>query len=57
MMRKQGVIIVLVALMAVVLCGAASAADSSINGGEGNISDINASEIEVDPVLWVNVGL
>jgi len=53
-MRKQGVIIVLVALMAVVLCGAASAADSSINGGEGNISDINASE-EVDPVLWVNV--
>ncbi|WP_286241778.1 FmdE family protein [Methanobacterium ferruginis] len=55
MMKKQGVIIVLVALMAVVLCGAASAADSSINGGEGNISDINASE-EVDPVLWVNVG-
>ncbi|MCC7550399.1 MAG: metal-binding protein, partial [Methanobacterium sp.] len=53
-MRKQGVIIVLVALMAVILCGAASAADSSINGGEGNISDINVSE-EVDPVLWVNV--
>ncbi|BDZ68105.1 FmdE family protein [Methanobacterium ferruginis] len=53
-MRKQGVIIVLVALMAVILCGAASAADSSITGGEGNISDVNASE-EVDPVLWVTV--
>lgn len=53
-MRKQGVILVIATLMAVILCGAASAADSSINGGEGNISDVNSSE-ELDPVLWVNV--
>ena len=32
-MRKQGVILVIATLMAVILCGAASAADSSTTGG------------------------
>ncbi len=41
-MRKQGGILILAALMALILCGASSAADnSSTTGGEGN--------------LWVNV--
>lgn len=53
-MRKQGAILVITAFLAVILCGAVSAADSSINGGEGNISDINASE-DVDPILLVTV--
>jgi len=53
-MKKQGVILVIATLMAVILCGAASAADSSTIGGEGNISDVNSSE--VDPILWVDVG-
>ncbi len=53
-MRKQGAILVLAALMAVILCGAVSAADSSINGGEGNVSDVNVSE-DVDPILLVTV--
>jgi hypothetical protein len=54
-MRKQGVIIVIAALMALILCGAVSATDSSTTGGEGNLSDVNASE-PVDPILWVDVG-
>jgi len=53
-MRKQGLILVIATLMAVILCGAASAADSSTIGGEGDISDVNSSE-EADPILWVNV--
>ena len=55
-MRKQGVIFVIATLMAVILCGAASAADSSTTGGEGNISDVVNSSEEIDPILWVNVG-
>jgi len=54
MMRKKGVILMLTALMAVILCGAVSAADSSTTGAEGNLSDSNTSE-EVDPILWVTV--
>lgn len=54
-MKKQGVILVIATLMAVILCGAVSAADSSTIGGEGNISDVNSSE-EADPILWVDVG-
>ncbi|MFA0832879.1 MAG: FmdE family protein, partial [Methanobacterium formicicum] len=54
-MRKQGVILVIATLMAVILCGAVSATDSSTTGGEGNISDVNSSG-NVDPILWVNVG-
>ncbi|MDG3546383.1 FmdE family protein [Methanobacterium formicicum] len=53
-MKKQGLILVIATLMAVILCGAASAADSSTIGGEGDISDVNSSE-EADPILWVNV--
>ncbi|BDZ70886.1 FmdE family protein [Methanobacterium petrolearium] len=53
-MRKQGVIMVITVLMAVILCGAGSAADSSINGGEGNVSDVNVSE-DIDPILLVTV--
>ena len=53
-MKKQGIILVLVAVMAVLLCGAVSAADSSTTEvdvlGEGN-----ASEPAVDPTLWVTV--
>jgi formylmethanofuran dehydrogenase subunit E-like metal-binding protein len=55
MRKKQGVIIVIAALMALVLCGAVSATDSSTTGGEGNLSDVNACE-PVDPILWVDVG-
>lgn len=54
-MRKQGVILVIATIMALILCGAVSATDSSITGGEGNISDVNSSG-NVDPILWVNVG-
>lgn len=54
-MRKQGVILVIATLMAMILCGAVSATDSSTTGGEGNLSDVNNSEA-VDPILWVNVG-
>ncbi|MBI4814162.1 MAG: metal-binding protein, partial [Methanobacterium sp.] len=53
-MRKQGVILVIATLMAIILCGAVSATDSSTTGGESNISDVNSSET-VDPILWVNV--
>ncbi|MDY9923317.1 FmdE family protein [Methanobacterium sp.] len=53
-MRKQGVILVIATLMALILCGAVSATDSSTSGGEGNLSDVNTSEV-VDPILWVNV--
>ncbi|WP_321423646.1 FmdE family protein [uncultured Methanobacterium sp.] len=54
-MRKQGVILVIATIMALILCGAVSATDSSTTGGEGNLSDVNASE-PVDPILWVDVG-
>ena len=54
-MRKQGVILVIATLMALILCGAVSATDSSTTGGEDNLSDVNASE-PVDPILWVDVG-
>lgn len=47
-MRKQGLILVVAVLMAVMLCGVVSAADSSTTEGEGNASD-------VDPILWVTV--
>jgi len=53
-MRKQGVILVITALMALILCGAVSAVDSSTIGGEGNVSNVSVSE-DIDPVLWVNV--
>ncbi|NYB52138.1 MAG: metal-binding protein [Methanobacteriaceae archaeon] len=53
-MKKQGVILVIAALLALILCGAVSATDSSTTGGEGNL-DVNASE-PVDPILWLNVG-
>ncbi|BDZ70887.1 FmdE family protein [Methanobacterium petrolearium] len=53
-MRKQGAIVVITVLMAVILCGAVSAADSSIDGGEGNVSDVNSSE-NIDPILLVTV--
>ncbi|MFA0833312.1 MAG: FmdE family protein [Methanobacterium formicicum] len=54
-MRKQGVILVIATMMALILCGAVSATDSSTTGGEDNLSDVNASE-PVDPILWVDVG-
>ena len=54
-MRKQGVILVIAALMALILCGAVSATDSSTTGGEDNLSEVNASD-SVDPILWVDVG-
>ena len=57
-MRKQGVILVIATLMAVILCGAASAADSSTTGGEG-LSDVNGSDASpaeaIDPTIWVQV--
>ncbi|HNS25928.1 MAG TPA: metal-binding protein, partial [Methanobacteriaceae archaeon] len=52
-MKKHG-IIVLVAVMAVLLCGAVSAADSSTAEVEG-LSEVNAPAEAVDPILWVTV--
>lgn len=42
--------------MAVILCGAASAADSSTTGGD-RLSDVNGSDSSpaVDPTIWVQV--
>ncbi|HHT19203.1 MAG: FmdE family protein [Methanobacterium sp.] len=53
-MRKQGVILIFAVLFALILCGAASAADSSSAGGDcnGNVSNAEA----IDPILLVNVG-
>lgn len=56
-MKKQGLILVMAALMAVILCGAVSATDSSTTGGEGcdvNSSDASSAEV-VDPTIWVQV--
>jgi Protein containing a metal-binding domain shared with formylmethanofuran dehydrogenase subunit E len=55
-MRKQGVILVIAALMAVILCGAVSATDSSTAGGEV-LNDVNGSDSSsaVDPTIWVQV--
>ena len=49
-MRKQGVILIFAVLFALILCGAASAADSSSAGGDcnGNVSNAEA----IDPILW-----
>ena len=39
-MRKQGLILVIATLMAVILCGAVSAADSSDVGGGAGLPDV-----------------
>ncbi len=55
-MRKQGVILVIATLMAVILCGAVSAADSSDVGGEAGLPDVNSSDTGlVDPIIGVEV--
>lgn len=55
-MRKQGVILVIATLMAVILCGAVSAADSSDAGGEAGLPDVNSSDTGlVDPIIGVEV--
>ena len=55
-MRKQGLIMVIAMLMAVILCGAVSAADSSSTGGGTDLPDVNSSDSGlVDPIIQVNV--
>ena len=54
-MRNQGVILVIATLMAVILCGAVSAADSSDAGGEAGLPDVDSSDTLVDPIIGVKV--
>ena len=55
-MKKQGTVLVLVAVMAVLLCGAVSAADSSNTGGEELGEETTSDQAAlIDPVLIISV--